>query len=530
MTEDMKGRTMLAVAAAIVIEGSALAADWYISPKGSPEAAGTKEAPWDVGSVLRGRKPVRPGDTVWLLGGVYVLPADAKSKRFEIECRLTGTAEKPIIVRQAPGERATIDGSIQILGADAWYWGFEVRGTRDTDRAAGNHCINVHGPRTKMINMIVHRGAMGSGFWTPAVDAEQYGNLIFDFGSSAKDRGHGHACYTQNASGTKRIVDNVMFAGYGWNLHAYTQAGQITGYHVEGNFFFCSGMASPPSDAPKDNVIICAYAPGDRYVILRNVAYSPRTGGWRYNVRLSTYMKPPRTNRAAEVRDNYFMGYNGLALDRWLKMTATGNEIWAPMSLLTWQKAPGAKDEDWLVDHNVYHALADQKKFNGRTFAEHRKASGFDGSSRLVATTRGRPTGTRIFIRPNRYEPGRAHVAVFNWDGKDAVELDLAKAGLKRGQRFQVRNVLDLYGKPAAEGAYDGRPLRVAMMKSPIAPDFDAFLVVPAESFGCFQARGDEPRMDWTKWDWTKALAGAGKRLDQITARVVAVIRRHGSQ
>ena len=62
---------------------------------------------------------------------------------------------------------------------------------------------------------------MGFGFWEPAVDAEIYGCVIHDFGYNAPDRGHGHAIYTQNLKGTKRLVDNIMFHGYGWNIHAY---------------------------------------------------------------------------------------------------------------------------------------------------------------------------------------------------------------------------------------------------------------------------------------------------------------------
>jgi len=511
----MKSGAALVLVAAILVSGGVRAAEYYVSPMGKPEAAGTKAAPWDVVSVLSGKQPVRPGDTVWLLGGLYPIPRDPKSKKFILRTELVGAPDEPIIVRQAPGERATLVGALNLYGADTWYWGFEVRGTRGTPEENGNSCINIFGPRTKMINMIVHRGSMGSGFWSPAVDAEQYGNLIFDFGYGAKDRGHGHACYTQNEKGAKRIVDNMMFAGHGWNQHNYTQQGQIIGYHIEGNFYFCAGMATPPADAPKDNVIICAYRPGDRYAFVNNVAYHPRTGGWRYNVRLSTYMKAPGTNGAAIVKDNYIMGYNGLALDRWLKMTATGNEIWAPMAILYWRKGHGAEDEDWVVDNNIYHALPEEKKFNGKTLAEHQQGSGFDRDSKLIPTVNGRPAGTRIFLRPNRYEPGRAHVAVFNWDGKDAVEVDLKEAGLKPGQKFQVRNVLDLYGKPVAEGAYDGKPIRVPMMKSAIAPDFDAFLVVPEEIFGGFVARGDELPMDWTKWDWKNAPAGgAGKGLN----------------
>ena len=78
-----------------------------------------------------------------------------------------------------------------------------------------------------MINLVIHRSSMGSGFWSPAVDAEQYGNLFFDFGCPAEDRGHGHACYTQNETGTKRILDHIMFAGHGWNQRNYTEQSEV---------------------------------------------------------------------------------------------------------------------------------------------------------------------------------------------------------------------------------------------------------------------------------------------------------------
>ena len=176
-------------------------AEFYVSPNGKQKGTGTKEDPFDIVTALSGRKSVQPGDIVWLRGGIYTLPADPRTEKFTIECRLKGTPEKPIIVRQMPGERATIDGALTLAGSDTWYWGIEVRGTRDTTRAEGNDCVTVVGPRTKMINLVIHRGSMGSGFWSPAVDAEQYGNLFFDFGYPAEDRGHGHACYTQNETG-----------------------------------------------------------------------------------------------------------------------------------------------------------------------------------------------------------------------------------------------------------------------------------------------------------------------------------------
>ena len=35
----------------------------------------------------------------------------------------------------------------------------------------------------------------------------------------------------------------------------------------------------------------------------------------------------------------------------------------------------------------------------------------------------GRPAGTRAFVRPNKYEPKRAHICVFNWDKADKVAM-----------------------------------------------------------------------------------------------------------
>ena len=482
----------------LVLSMGCYAAEVYVSPSGTPQGPGTRQSPYDLITVLAGKAGVNPGDTVWLLGGVY-------DKADKIKVTLSGTPNKPIIVRQAPGQRATIfTGNMQVKGADVWYWGFEVRGLRGTPREKQNQTsLDVFGPRTKFINLTVHCGLMGYGFWTPAVDAEIYGNIIYDFGfpDKAGGRGHGHACYTQNERGTKRIVDNIMFAGHGWNQHNYTQKGKILGYHIEGNIFFSAGMASRPADPPKDNIFISAYAPADRYTVIDNIAYHPRSGGSRPNARFGTYKKD---NGSIILKNNYFMGLRGMSIDRWKKVVATGNEVWAPGPILQVKLANGAAWGDWQVDGNTYHALLGESKFNGKKFGDYRKATGLDGASKLIPTVNGRPTGQRIFVRPNRYEPGRAHIAVFNWARKKTVKLDLSRTKLRKGRKFRIRNVQDLFGKPVAEGTYTGKHVTVPLMASPIAPDFDAFLVIPEESFGSFTARPDDPKPDWSKINWSQ--------------------------
>ena len=511
-------RTTLLMAAACWICGGASGTEFYISPDG--QGPGTREAPASIRLLSNPGERVRPGDTIWLLGGEYVLPPTDKlrpveqivsplfpgkqARRCEMIWELTGTRDRPVIVRQAPGQRVTMVGGLQIHGEHTWYWGFEVRGTRGTDQEAANSRVSVFGPGTKLINLVLHRGQTGIGCWWPAIDAELYGNLMFDCGWAESGRGYGSAAMIHNEWGTKRVVDNVMFAAYDYNVQVYRLNinSESSGYHFEGNILFSPGMASTPEDAPRDNVFIYGYQPMDRVALVSNVVYHPRTGGWRYNVRLGPF--GGTFHRAATIRDNYFMGYNGVGIHKWRKIEMTGNEIWAPQALLTWEKPAGTGEVDWVIDHNHYHALPEEPKFNGKSFAEYRKESGLDADSTLEPTVKGRPTGTRIFIRPNRYEAGRANIAVFNWDGKDAVEVDLRGIGLPEGRPFQVRNVLDLYGTPVAEGLWDGKPVRLPMRKSAIAPDFDAFLVVPEASLGCFQARGEELPSDWQKRDWSK--------------------------
>ncbi|HUT02164.1 MAG TPA: hypothetical protein VM031_06905, partial [Phycisphaerae bacterium] len=65
----MTRSTGIGLAAALLFQAGATGAEWYVSPGGQPAASGTKGSPWDLASTLEGKRRVRPGDTVWLLGG-----------------------------------------------------------------------------------------------------------------------------------------------------------------------------------------------------------------------------------------------------------------------------------------------------------------------------------------------------------------------------------------------------------------------------------------------------------------------------
>ncbi|HEU4563793.1 MAG TPA: hypothetical protein VFS05_04050, partial [Gemmatimonadaceae bacterium] len=82
--------------------GSVVHSGWYVAPTGASSNDGTSAHPWSLASALSNASgKIQPGDTVWLRGGTY---AGAFTST------LAGTSTRPIIVRQYPGERATLDG------------------------------------------------------------------------------------------------------------------------------------------------------------------------------------------------------------------------------------------------------------------------------------------------------------------------------------------------------------------------------------------------------------------------------------
>lgn len=88
----------------VLIGGAATsAADFYVSASAAANSGdGSVSAPWPLRTAFAHPSTVRPGDTIWLRGGVY---------RGKYICQLTGEPGRPILVRAYPGEWVTIDGN-----------------------------------------------------------------------------------------------------------------------------------------------------------------------------------------------------------------------------------------------------------------------------------------------------------------------------------------------------------------------------------------------------------------------------------
>ena len=70
--------------------------------------------------------------------------------------------------------------------------------------------------------------------------------------------------------------------------------------------------------------------------------------------------------------------------------------------------------------------------------------------------------GREARLIPNRYDPNRAHLAVYN--GKKAPQVDVGVSGfLKPGETFRLMNPRDFYGKPVLNGTCSGATVTVPM-------------------------------------------------------------------
>lgn len=383
---------------------------FHVAPDGAQDGDGSAAAPWDAATAFAHPEAVQPGDIVYLHEGTY--PA--------VDSRLEGAEDMPIVVRSYPGEWATFDGAdsdedtFTVTGNWVVMRDFEIMNSDPNRTGSRPGGYTTFGHHIKLINLIVHDTG-GNGFWSSSVDSEMYGNIIYANGYDDDDRAHGHGMYTQNAEGTKRIADNILFNGYSFGIHAYTEGGSIQGFEVEGNVMFQNGAGAIGSGEIKDDCLIGGGQPAARVTLRDNYSWSRGIG--ERSVRLG-YGDP--NNEDATLEGNYFAGRMTFA-QPWQTVTMTDNEFLGGLV--------GLEPTDY--PDNVY----------GEGVA---------------------PTSNAIFVRENWYEPGRAHIIVYNFEDLDRV--DVVVTGLVQlGAEYSIVNVQDYFGEPVAQGIYDGNPIELDM-------------------------------------------------------------------
>jgi hypothetical protein len=89
------------------------AADFYAAPDGKPAGVGSAAAPWDIATAFAPPAAVRPGDTVWLRGGVYTI-----RDTLALAEKNSGAAGAPVTYRAAKDETVRLVAGRTVSAAD----------------------------------------------------------------------------------------------------------------------------------------------------------------------------------------------------------------------------------------------------------------------------------------------------------------------------------------------------------------------------------------------------------------------------
>ena len=320
--------------------------------------------------------------------------------------------------------------------------------------------IDVQNARgVKIINNIIHDAGMGLFGGVKAPLLEFYGNIVFYNGGiqtyfingawSTKPLGHG--VYLQNDEGMD-ISDNILFGNYNFGLHAFgTETAPMRNMVLDRNISYGHGA---PISRRNPNMLVGSGQPTIDGKIRDNHMYRPFAEGGGSNCQFGYFFASSVLNESLTVTGNRCIGGDiGTIVTSYKNLTFTGNHIYSNASnmmyLLQYDSAIPYR-QNYIWNNNTYINVTQangfvnqQNMFTGAestwrgTFAQWKaKFPTFDVNSTFSQTM---PTTSEVFIYPNKYEPGRAHIVVYNWSGGTTVSLDLSSV-LRVGDQFEIRN------------------------------------------------------------------------------------------
>lgn len=489
---------------------------FYVSPTGNPRATGSISDPLDITTVFQTlASRIRPGETVWLRGGTY---GTGGSTVFTSS--LMGTASSPIYIRQYPGERATINGGLNIAGKYAWYWGFEIANLNwSFSRTTSTLGVSPPGKPSdaiffspgaignKIINMIIHDAAGGIADLQAAMETEEYGNLIYNNGWVGPDGGHGSNLALQNGGSAPKLVeDNIGYGAFESGIRADgVNAGTVASLHLSGNVAFNSGQ---PANHRLANILMQGGGIEKDIVVSNGVFYNPSDaapGETGYNAFDGKGIDLALTN-------NYWIGApittsSTLRIANWQTVGFNDNTIVGPLQTSS------------VIINN----------WSNNSYFQSAPPPGIDSASAISSSP---PTGITSIVRPNKYELGRANLIVLNWDKNPTVTVDISSAGLSVGTPFEVRDSQNFWGPAVLSAVYDGNPITlptrftgVSTISGPYpAPthtseEFNAFVVLK-QGIVAAPPQIPAPLISLSKYSLTfTGVAGSAPALQFVTLR-----------
>lgn len=454
-------------------------ASYFVSNTAKLTGDGSMLNPWTLQKAFDHPAALKPGDTVWIRGGIYTNDYDAQTS---FNCKTNGTLNAPIIFRNYNGERVLIDGAKSYtifagLGncSYTWFWGLEVFNSSATDR---NHDIlggiTCTAENIKFINMIVHDTGSGIDAWKTAKNTEIYGCILYHIGNNLLNgtnwEGHGHGMYLQNDTfGTKLIHNNIVFSTFGNGIKIWqtTTTAPIGNFDIRNNILFNGGSASENLGGVGNN------SRTHNFFVLSNGPNNPLVNTViKHNYTFAGLNSPRPPVNAFGL--NY--GVKNLILDS---------------NYLTCQTRLGFNNTP------IFNASIQGNRFIGGIPSVYGyylwgfTQTDFPENQYIPEIP---SSGLEYFILPNKYEPEKSHLVIYNWDSLETVQINCNQTGLKPGDSYELINVMD-YQADVIPGQFpaDGI-LKIPMTKHSFVKPIGSTQAVASQFpvFGVFIIRKNE--------------------------------------
>ena len=438
------------------------ATDFYVSTSGTSTGNGSFSTPWDLQTALLQPASVKPGDVIWLRGGVYTSSVYNSTLRGEIGNYIT--------VRPYQNEKVIVqNGLAQNTGGYVIFRDFEITAAYNknpkrvstqsssspTDISAVTGVSIIAAPGMKLINLLIH-DVVGGGIYINAQSpgAELTGNIIYHNGWDGPDRPHGHGLYLQNTGSTLRVKDNIIFANSELGIQAYGSAAPVANMSFDGNIIF------------KDDMQIGGVTAASGISFINNLIGENVFLPFYYNNQL---------NQDLSITNNSF--FNNVQAFWWKSLLIKNNFFYGGLEIRT--QASGDISQ-YSIDSNQYYASPPFLSLTSGTYTytsfcpvyslscifQAWKASVFDSHGAYLDSL---PSLPAITVKPNEYDSSRLDIAVYNWPQKGFVSLDLSNK-IPTGHSYEIRDVQDYLRAPLVKGIYNGGNITIPLNSTSTEP------------------------------------------------------------
>jgi hypothetical protein len=334
-------------------------------------------------------------------GGTYKHP-DRRPNCLGFEVKLTGSKDKPIHVRACPGERVTIDGGLCVVAPAAGLW------LRDLEILVSE---NLSQPRVSK-----------------------------QPGSSPSDLSRPHGGLSMLDGPNSRYI-NLVIHDNAQGVSFWKAAADCELY---GCLIYDNGWSAP--DRGHGHAVYTQNQDG-----LKTIADNIMTGGYGYTMHAYGSRNAYVDNYLLEGNIAYDGGQFLIGGGRPSRNIRAAKNFLYNVSMRVGYDAP--ENEDCEIRDNVI--------VNGALSINKYKKAVSEGNL-ILAQDAPRPKGVLAMLRPNKYDPARANLAIYNWDKLPEVTIDVS-AWLKDGQRFRLMDPRKFFGEPVHQGVAKGGKIAVPM-------------------------------------------------------------------